>query len=228
LPWRNWDFSAPVSHYLVEFSADEVHRMWEVANISGISHLDALLAHIWSLIVRARELEGEHHLDVTFGFRSRLKPPLPPSFLGSPLTLINVTTTSASSDHSLGDLAVSIRSSLEAFNSSALSAVLHAMAFEASPQRHWVSFFGSRNTIITSWLQLGIRDVDFGAGVPSYVEAVMPSVDGCVHIMETGNSNSQRNRSWRWYHSTVTVSLHLRTDVMQKVLKDPALRMYRK
>ncbi|GLB41750.1 putative transferase family protein [Lyophyllum shimeji] len=228
VPWENWDFSAPVSHYLVDFTAEEVHAMWEEANDPGISHLDALSAHIWSLIVRARGLEGEHHLDVTFGVRSRLQPPLPPSLLGSPLTLTSVTTTGNTSDHSLGDLAKSIRSSLKAFDPHALSALLHAMAFEASPQRHWVAFFGSRNTIVTSWLQLGVRDVDFGVGIPAYVEAVMPSVDGCVQVMEGGGRGSECRGSGRWYHGTVTVSLHLQTDVMQKVLEDPALRMYRK
>ncbi|KAF8075032.1 hypothetical protein FPV67DRAFT_1619832 [Lyophyllum atratum] len=224
LPWGNWDITTPVAHYLVEFTADELCAMWREANsFSRVSHLDAVLAHVWDLIIRARELEGEHHLDVTFGFRKRVSPPLPHSFLGSPLTLTSATIVRETSDPSLGHLAATIRSSLSAFDSSSLSALLHEMAFEASPQRHWNAFLGSRNTIVTSWLQLGMRDVDFGTGAPAYVEAVMPSCDGCIQIMEAGKGGAER-----WYDKAVTMSLHLRADVMQRFLKDPALRKYQK
>lgn len=229
LPWADWDIDAPVSHYLVRFSPHEVHAMWEeaVSCSPRVSHLDALLAHIWGSISRARQLneDEETYLDATFGFRNRLDPPLPPSFLGSPLTLAKVTSTGRHAiDHRLGEIAASIRSTLQAFNSFTLPALLHEMAFEMGAQRLWNGFLGRRNTIVTSWLQLGIRDVDFGAGVPTYVEAVMPSTDGCIQVMEAGEYGSEKH----WYDDAVVVSLHLRDDVMQRLLKDPTLRKYRR
>jgi hypothetical protein len=51
LPWRNWDLAAPVSDYFIHFSGQEIQSMWEEgsAQISPnkISHLDALLSHVW-------------------------------------------------------------------------------------------------------------------------------------------------------------------------------------
>ncbi|KAG6853634.1 hypothetical protein C0991_002694 [Blastosporella zonata] len=226
LNWPNWDYTAPVSHYMVEFSPDELHAMWKDASLfSRVSHLDALLAHVWNLIIRARKLDGDYHLDISLGFRHRLDPPLSPLFLGSPLTCIKVTAAAHDvTEHRLGPMAASIRSSLNAFNSSTLPTLLHEMAFEASPLRKWSAFFGSRNTIATSWLQLGMRDVDFGHGAPINVEAVMPSTDGCLQIMEAATSG-QGHESW--HKSGAILSIHLREDVMQCFLKDPALRKYR-
>ncbi|KAG6910208.1 hypothetical protein DXG01_012343 [Tephrocybe rancida] len=226
IDWTNWDYTAPVSHYLLDFSPSELQAMWkDASSYSPVSHLDALLAHIWNLIIRARKLDGEYHLDVTFGFRHRLSPQLPPSFLGSPLTLTKVTATAQdAANHVLGPMAASIRSSLRAFDASTLPALLHEMAFEASPLRTWSAFFGSRNTIITSWLQLGMRDVDFGRGPPIHVDAVMPSTDGCVQVMETGQGDVGKTS---WHGKGATVSIHLRDDVMQSVLQDPALKKYR-
>ncbi|KAG6837365.1 hypothetical protein H0H93_010967 [Arthromyces matolae] len=228
IDWANWDYSAPVSHYLLDFTAEELHAIWNDANsFATASHLDALLAHIWSLIIRARKVDGEFHLDVTFGFRNRLDPPLGTSFLGSPLYGMKITATAQdAADHKLGPIANAIRSSLHTFNASTLPALLHELAFESSPLRLWSGFFGARNTIITSWIheQLPMRNVDFGTGPPAYIEAVMPSTDGIVQIMELSKSGPAMKR---WYEGGATVSLHLRDDVMQNLLRDPLLRQYR-
>ncbi|KAH0582913.1 hypothetical protein H2248_010814 [Termitomyces sp. 'cryptogamus'] len=229
IEWKNWDYKAPVSYYLVEFSPGELYAMWEEANLtSRVSHLDALLAHIWNLIIRARRLDGEYHLDVSFGFRNRLNPPLPTSFLGSPISSLQVTSTAQDAvDHNLGSTAACIRSALSAFDASTIPALLHELAFEVSPLRTWGAFFGSRNTIITSWLGKQprcMRDMDFGTGPPTVVEAVMPGIDGCVQVMEA-NPRDLEEKSW--YESGAIISLYLRDDVMENILRDPALRKYR-
>ena len=88
----------PVSHYLVSFTADEVTAIWKEASSNPgvqISRLDAFLAHVWILIIRARELQNDQqpvYLDITLGARPRLSPPLPETFVGSPIMLAKVTT----------------------------------------------------------------------------------------------------------------------------------------
>ncbi len=218
LPWNEWDVTAPVAHQLIHFSADEVHRMWEEASLSArVSHLDALVSHVWALIIRARELDHDEvaYLNVSVGVRSRLCPPLPDTFLGSSMVMARVTTTGEQgSSHSLRTMAASIRSSILQFNPSTLPALLHDIAHQDGAQRMWPAFFGRRNTIATSWLRLDVWGLDFGGGAPQYVEAVMPKVDGCIQVMEAGHGEGMR------------VSLHLREDVMQKLLKDQLLRKY--
>jgi hypothetical protein len=229
LPWPEWDTNAPVSHYLVSFTAEEVEAMWKEASSDSkirISRLDSLLAHVWILIIRARELSNDQqpvYLDITLGVRLRLVPPLPETFVGSPIMLAKVLTIGV---QPISKIALSIRSTMLKFNASSIGAMLHDLAFEVSPHRLWNAFLGRRNTIITSWLHLKVYEVDFGIGVPRFVDAFMPNMDGCVQIMENGNTIGRAKNNW--YDETVSVSLHLRTDVMEKLLNDPELRKYRK
>jgi hypothetical protein len=222
-------FTMRVSHYIVIFTTDEVKRIWEDASSNSqvpISRLNALLAHIWLLIIRARELSSDQeavYLDVTLGARAQLLPPLPENFVGSPLILAKVSTIGV---QSIEKIALSIRSILSQFNSTNIGAMLHDLAFELSPHQIWNAFLGRRNTIVTSWLRLKAYDIDFGIGIPRFVDAVMPDMDGCVQIMENGHLN--HTNEINWYDGTVSVSLHLRADVINKLINDPQLRKYRK
>ncbi|OZJ02556.1 hypothetical protein BZG36_04329 [Bifiguratus adelaidae] len=178
---------------------------------------------------RARGLENDEeevHLDVTFGFRKHLS--LPETFLGSPITNAKVSLSGREACFdSLEKKAVCVRSSLAQFNASTLPALLHDLAFQADPHRHWNAFLGSHNTIITSWLRLHVYGIDFGGKVPPrYVEAVMPNVDGCVQIMEAGVERDDSDihpavadnvQLKPWYQETVSISMHLATEVMQRL-----------
>ena len=94
-----------------------------------------------------------------------------------------------------------------------------------------------RHAIATSWQSLDVYGVDFGGGAPPrYVDAVMPSMDGCIHFMEAGPSAEEGSRGGegsgeargkrRWYDDAVCVSLHLARSVMNRLLDDPDLRRY--
>ncbi|RDX39957.1 hypothetical protein OH76DRAFT_1413266 [Lentinus brumalis] len=248
IPWSDWDLYAPVSHYLVYFTPAEVQRIWEASNSTDdtssttpparISRLDALLAFIWRLIVRARGLEHDRelvHIMVTIGLRSRLSPPLPDTFLGSPITLARVSLPAAEiASNSKSGLpatpAAAIRASMAQFTPSALSALLHDSAHDVNPQHIWRACLGRRHSIVTSWQGLDVYGVEFcGGAPPRYVDAVMPNMDGCIHVMEAGPPTSRTGdgSGGRWYAEPVCLSLHLAKDVMDTLLKDPELRRYR-
>ena len=53
----------------------------------------------------------------------------------------------------------------------------------------------------------------------------MPSVDGCVQMMEAGLEVAVGSGE-RWYRAGVDVSLYLEADLMQSVLEDPVMRRY--
>lgn len=111
LPWAQWDWRAETRHVVLHFGAGEVERIWEGVSGGGrggargeekgegvkgegknekgrISRQDALLAFLWLLINRARGLSGSSdlvYMTISLGLRTRLSPPLPSTFLGSPI-----------------------------------------------------------------------------------------------------------------------------------------------
>jgi hypothetical protein len=231
------DLGAPVGYYQVYFSPGEVQRIWEEASSPGtrVTRFEALVAFVWSLMMRNRAVEHDGQtvdMSVTFDVRPRLSPALPESFLGSPMLLARVTGTKSTS---LQTLATSIRSSLAQFTSSTLSALLHAKAYEDSPQRIWAWFLQKRQTTltygVTSLLGLRMNKVHFGGGIlPRHVEVFTPNnVDGSVHIMGVGEGRKQMMAAEgeRWYDECVSVSLHIKAEVMQSILQDPLLQKYR-
>ncbi|KAI5475739.1 hypothetical protein MNV49_000901 [Pseudohyphozyma bogoriensis] len=225
LPWKEWDPSKPVRHVVLHFSEAEVEKMWMEASggITGtevrISRSDALLAHMWQLVIRARNpTDGEVHLDVTLGTRARLD--LPPSTLGSPLFNIPVTSTPSTlfSSTSLSSIARLLRTSVSRYTRSAIASLLHRWSHDTAPWRYWDCFLGERHTIVTSWLRAGSWDVVFEEGVrPVYVAPIMPSCDGCLCLAEAGAGG------WK---AGVDVHLLMKDDVVKKILADEALRRF--
>ncbi|KAF7967395.1 hypothetical protein HWV62_34449 [Athelia sp. TMB] len=230
MPWSTWDQEFPVEHYKVFFGAKEIQGMWEDATSCSapgtrISRFDALLAHIWVLLIRARQLPPgiPNAMHVTLGVRARTRPPLPATFLGSPILLTRVLGTPESN---IGQLATSIRASLVQFTPEAVSAYLHDRAFELSAQRLWSAFLGNNNSIHTSWLDIGASDIDFfgEAGQLVFMDSLMSDLDGIIKFIEAVDNAGKREK---WYQGEVCVTLHLRRDVMEVLLQDPGLRRYR-
>ncbi len=234
-PWHEWDLSLPVGHLLLYFTPEEVEGMWREASSqqppgARISRLDALLAFVWRLLVRARGLE--HDQDVvnlinTIGLRTRISPPLPNSFIGSCLTIASTSLTGEEvASSALSRVAAAIRATSASYTPEATSALLHHLAYEVNPQRTWRAFLGRRHVIVTSWLGNDPYGVDFGGGAaPRFVDPLLPNVDGCVLVIEAAPSSGS-GEGWRWYNRPVCVSLHVAKEVLTKLSKDPELRKY--
>lgn len=192
-PWSMWDLGAHVEHVQIRFSKAEVEKMKNaVLNTlpsdlegQGVSRQDALLAHIWILVNRARQLENlqdQVYLDITLGIRNRVSPPLPDSFVGSPLLIAYITETGANATTAtIGAIAGSIRRLLSQFTPQAVSDYLYDAAHEVSPQRLWQCFFGSRHVLVTSWARSQAYEVDFcGTGLARSVQPQLPLMDGLL------------------------------------------------
>lgn len=237
IPWDQWDVSAPVSHRVLHFSKEELNAIFENASTpeSRISKHDALLAHIWARILHARQLPpgSEVFLNLTFGLRSRLDPPLPDSYLGSPIMLAAIRHTTDSLNASTATdscrrvryLASDIRSTLKLFDPQSLSAHLHDAAYEACPQRLWQACLGSKHLLVTTWVYAGAYDVFFTSGSRRrlrYVEPLMPSMDGLVEIMEAGLAEQEEGKK-DWTSCGVDVSVYLESRAMRNLLDDDLL-----
>lgn len=223
-PWTTWDASASVDHEQIRITADEVRRLKEAAQVglpegAFVSRLDALIAHFWMAINRARGLqslrEEKVYLNVSMGLRSRVEPPLPDTFAGSPLFLGHIGRTGAEvCSSSLGSVALELRRMMAVFTPEAVGAYLHDAAHEISPQRIWQAFLGSRQTGVTSWTKIGVYEVDFGAGRLQYVQARMPRLDGQLQIMDLGGTGDHE------------VSLCLEKETMKRLLGDKIFRAW--
>ncbi|KAI1425533.1 transferase [Xylaria sp. FL1777] len=226
-PWPTWDLSAAIDNMQIRFTKAEVERMKIAAMTSlpddlkdqRVSRQDALLAHLWILVNRARQLENLHeqvYLDMSLGVRNRVSPPLPDSFVGSPLLMAYTTKTGAdAATATIGAAAGTIRQMLSRFTPEAISDYLYDAAHEVSPQRLWQGFLGSRHVMVTSWARARAYEVDFcGTGMARYVQAQMPFMDGLVQLMDVADTGD------------FDVNLALEKGAMKRLLSDPILRAY--
>lgn len=252
MPWSEWDSKAPVSHYVIHFTREQIASISKQAmgasstpSTVRISQHDAILAHVWSCINRARNLQNDPnpvHCDLVYGVRPALK--LGEGFIGSPIIMINakmkgidmapaakpsansIAETSASN---LNPVARRIRETIDAVSRpDALAAHLHSVAYEKSPQRIWQAFLGKRHILVTSWARAGVYDIDFGlchgsSGI-RYVQSVMPSLDGIVMIQEAPPSDDwDVSTSKSWTDTGVDVSIHICAGDMDRLIEDPLL-----
>lgn len=227
IPWEQWDTKAPCLQRVLNFSSKEISNIYELATKdlptgTKISKHDALLAHIWSRINAARQIEEgtKTYLDMTFGLRARVSPPLGDNFLGSPITHAAIPYPSASSSSSssqpeLGQIAQTIRSTLATFNERAIGQLLHDAAFEVAPQRLWRACLGREHVLLTTWVHAGVHEVRFGEVELRYVEAVMPACDGLVVVMEAPGE-----KRGSWIDNGVDVTVFLEGNAMLRMLED--------
>ncbi|KAI8954494.1 transferase [Xylaria longipes] len=226
-PWPTWDLGATVENMQIRFSKAEVEKMKNAAlstlpsDLQGqwVSRQDALLAHLWILVSRARQLgdlQDQVYLDITLGIRNRVSPPLPDSFAGSPLLIAYLTQTGAdAATATIGAVAGSIRRLLSQFTPEAVSDYLYDAAYEVSPQRLWQCFFGSRHVLVTSWARSQAYEVNFcGTGLARSVQTQMPLVDGLLQLMDIAETGD------------FDVTLVLEKDTMERLLSDSMLRAY--
>lgn len=232
IPWSELD-SKSSAHYLVRLSREQVESLWQEANQDAdrgrLSRHDAVLAHIWSCINRARQLQDDRnpvHCNLTCGLRSALQ--LGDNFLGTPTLMADVEMPGAdvAATTTLRPIAQRIRNSLQQVSEpDLLGAHLHSVAFESTPQRIWQGFLGRRHIMVTTWARAGLYEVDFGWGPARYVEDVLENLDGLVVIKEAPPTDrpAAAAASGSWTENGVDVVLHLRKEDMDRLIRDPVL-----
>lgn len=239
MPWSDWDINSPVSHYLVHFTRDQVEIIYKKATEGDstkarISRHDAVLAHIWSCIARARNQQndtGPLHCDLVCGTRPALQ--LGDNFIGSTNFMMNIEMTgvqlaSPTQDNRLQNIAQQIRETINKINNpAALGVHLHSIAFEKSPQRIWQAFLGQRHLLVTTWARAGLYDINFGLSdkpIIRYADALIPDLDGELVIKEAPPSNMTKTTGEsRWTENGVDISIRIRTEDMERLIRDPML-----
>lgn len=238
LPWAEWNPEAKVEQYTIHLSREQIDVLWRSAvrdsrvalSDMRISKHDALLAHVWSCVVRARGIQEEQepvYCDLVLGTRPTLK--LGAAFIGSPTMMVKVESTALQvATASLGHIAQGVRGSLTTVNNAQqIAAYLHSIAYEESPQRIWQAFLGRRHILVTSWARAGIHNVDFGIGARiRYADGVVPCLDGCILIVDsppTYSTTCSDIHSGTWTNNGLDITLALPYEDMARFLQDPLL-----
>ncbi|EEU36447.1 uncharacterized protein NECHADRAFT_94112 [Fusarium vanettenii 77-13-4] len=226
MPWAEWDLASPVSNYVVHLNRNQVDVLWNKANENAsekLSRHDAVLGHIWSCIARARGLQdddGPVHCDLVYGVRPSFQ--LGSEFQGSPCMMMNVelAVSKVADESNLSAIATQVRQTLRVItNKDNMAAHLYSIAYEKSPQRIWQAFLGRRHILVTTWGRAGIYDIDFGLGSEcSFAEGVVPEMDGNILIKEAPGKPGAY-----WTDNGVDISIHIRTEDMERLIKDPSL-----
>ncbi|KAK1148082.1 hypothetical protein N8T08_010717 [Aspergillus melleus] len=227
-PMQDWDFNAPVSHVKLHFTSAETERIWQAAG-KGVSRHDAILAHVWRAVNRARGWSDDDRnvsLHVIFGLRKRLG--LPTTFMGSPILSTTITTTGkeGSGGLALGDVARKINNTLALYTKEALQTRIYDLCFECAPQRFWEGFLGARNMIFTSWAHLNLYAVDFGGrwGKARLVDIKMPDLDGMIWLTEGRPALEKDSAGERhWCDDGVDVSMNIGREAAGRLKADSTL-----
>ena len=244
MPWSEWDSESPVLHYIIHLDREQVELIWKDA-VRGSSHEtgalkisrhDAVLAHTWACVARARNLHEDSdpiHCDLTYGARGVFG--FNANFVGSPSMMINIEMSGAelaspkiTEEKRRSSVSQTIRRTINQINRpAAIGAHLHSVAYETCPQRIWQAFLGRRHILVTSWARAGVYEIDFGLSSSSmirYAEPVMADMDGIIVIKE--GPPSVELDMWNaqsWTDNGVDISIHIRKEDMERLIQDPLL-----
>ncbi|KAJ1441392.1 Transferase [Sesbania bispinosa] len=177
-----------VTTALLRLTAEQVEKLKKKANEQTLdlgsrpySKYEAIGAHIWRCVSKARELDENQPIVVRFNadIRSRIVPPLPQNYFGNALTQ------TAASGHvgeitskPLSYVAQKIREAIKVVTNEYIRSQLdvirghdhldNARALFLGQEGNNASFFGNPNFHLTSWMSMPVYEADFGWGKPHY------------------------------------------------------------
>ncbi|KAH6994661.1 transferase family-domain-containing protein [Fusarium venenatum] len=213
----------PLSSRLFHFLSESLKNLKETAE--AFSTHDALLAFIWQHMTLARLKSGVFAnppgdadmsaLCLAVNVRSRMSPPLPPSYLGNasmPCVTEKLPVSAITSDASLPRVAAIIRKSLAAFNNPGrVSATIGLLNSRTNPTDFKLAFHGflGPDVVESSWTDLGVYGNVWGAmGMLDAFRVPGEGADGAITILP------------RLRDGSLEVVIALKTEAMEKMIDD--------
>ncbi|KIL90116.1 hypothetical protein FAVG1_06854 [Fusarium avenaceum] len=214
----------PLSSHLFHFSPEALAKLKEDA-VAFSSH-DALCAFIWQRMTLARIRSGVFtdppsetettRLGFAVNIRSRVSPPLPPSYMGNgsmACVTRRMEVASLASSDGLRQAAAAMRRSLNEFNSpSRITSTIGLLTSRPDPTDFKLDFhaFLGPDVVESSWADLDPYRLRWGGAIGSLDAVRMPGegADGSVMIMP------------RLKDGSLDVIVSLATAAMEKLLDD--------
>lgn len=176
----------------------------------GFSSCEVLCAHWWRRVMKARNLV-DHDLvrfAVLADMRTRVTPPLPPSYFGNAImfAFANSTYGELKGDE-FGNIALKIHQASQDCDEPRLWAKVHWLELHGNVFGNRVQFLGSIMNVASS-PKFNVYGVDFGWGKPIAVRT--------VHVNGDGEMVLFRNP-----HGGIDVCMPLTRPTMERLLQDP-------
>ncbi|EFJ23411.1 BAHD acyltransferase [Selaginella moellendorffii] len=179
----------------------------------GTTKFEALAAHVWKSVTKARNLESheETKLGMAVDGRTRFTPPLPEKYFGN---VIFYACTSSSSqklvENPVRYSASLVHEATHLITDEYMRSALHWLEQQPSPLGVFPSFCDARTDLaLTSWSRFPLYDVDFGGGKPVFVGLPVAAFTGLVIFLP-------------WLDDqTMVVLVGLYAEHMRNLLADP-------
>eukprot|EP00250_Pteridium_aquilinum_P010021 c19096_g1_i1 orf=260-2071(+) len=152
------------------------------------STYEAVSAHVWRCVTRARQLRGEQEtkLYIATDGRARLRPALPKGYFGN--VIFTATPTARAADleeEGLSYGAGKIRGALERMDDEYLRSALDYLEMQPNLGAlvRGAHTFKTPNLGITSWTRLPIHEADFGWGRPIFMGPAGIPFEGLAYLL---------------------------------------------
>ncbi|URD99065.1 shikimate quinate [Musa troglodytarum] len=181
-----------VSTATLELSADQLAALKttcaKVASSRRVSTYEAVAGHVWRRACEARRLDAgrETRVYITTDGRRRLRPPLPPGYVGNVIfPTVAVATAGDVTSETTGHAASRIHGAITLVDDEYLRSALDFLEMEEDVKSlgRWAGNFTSADLSITCWTSLPIYEADFGWGLPEFTGPATMFYGGLCYVM---------------------------------------------
>lgn len=155
--------------------------------VNGYTTFEALTAHLWRCVTRARGLEGAIATRslIAVNGRRRLRPPVRENYFGNCIFhACPATTVSRLLDEPLSFAASLVQASIRRIDDEYMRSAMDFVEQErTNPVARSRSTVLSPNLSITSWAQLPLYKLDFGWGTPTFAGPPFVPFEGLVILI---------------------------------------------
>ncbi|XP_017982106.1 PREDICTED: shikimate O-hydroxycinnamoyltransferase [Theobroma cacao] len=177
---------------IFKLTRDQLNTLKDKANKDGnagnYSTYNSLAAHIWRCVSKARCLADDQptKLYIPIDGRSRLRPTLPPGYLGNVIFMAaTIVPNGDIQSESFPDTAKRIQTILKRMDDEYLRSAIDHMETVPNVRAPVLGARGFQcpNLCINSWVRLPIYEADFGWGCPIWLGPAKGSQDGKTYVL---------------------------------------------
>ncbi|KAM0939161.1 putative quinate O-hydroxycinnamoyltransferase [Dioscorea sansibarensis] len=183
----------PISASILKLSCSNLNKIKSYCNTKlKYTTYEILAAHVWRCACKARRLVPNETTRAFFTIdgRTRLRPHLPPGYIGNVIFPAVVTAVSGEVlSENLEEVAARFHDTISRLDDKYFRSAIDWLELQEDVTKigRWVGEFPGTDMSIVSWTRLPIYSADFGWGPPAYMGPAMLLYGGLCYIMPAAN-----------------------------------------